>query len=106
MSAPRRSLAAPLVERIERALVLAAYVVVRHGPAYAPLLDRLEQELEAARRNDPTERAKCILAAYPVDEKQMSAGVTSPGLGRTRSRAGAAAGRRLAQYKDDTNSRS
>jgi len=53
-----------LIERIERALTLAAYVVVRHGPVYAPLLDRLEWELDAARLNDPTERARRILEAY------------------------------------------
>jgi hypothetical protein len=53
-----------LVERMERALVLAAYVVVRHGPVYAPLLERLERELKIARRNDPTERAKRILRTH------------------------------------------
>ena len=57
----------PLVERIERALVLAAYIVVRHGPKFAPLVDRLEKELEAARRDDPVERAKRILDAYTRD---------------------------------------
>jgi hypothetical protein len=56
-----------MVERLERALVLAAYIVLRHGPVYAPYIDRLERELEVARRNDPTERAKRILATYAVD---------------------------------------
>jgi hypothetical protein len=56
-----RAVPPPLIERIERALMLAAYVVVRHGPVYAPLLERLEKELQTARRNDPTERAKRIL---------------------------------------------
>jgi hypothetical protein len=50
--------------------VLAAYVVVRHGPVYAPLVDRLERELEAAQWNDPTERAKRILEAYGADGMQ------------------------------------
>ncbi len=54
-------------ERIERALVVIARVVLRHGPQYAPLLERLEQELEAARRNDPSERARRILEAYTAD---------------------------------------
>lgn len=72
--APKRNPPAPLVERIERALVLAAYVVVRHGPAYAPLVDRLERELEAARQNDPTERAKHILDAY---KSVMNVGATT-----------------------------
>ena len=53
-----------LVERLERALVLVAYIVLRHGPVYAPYIDRLERELEAARQNDPTERAKRILETY------------------------------------------
>jgi hypothetical protein len=53
-----------LVERLEHALVLVAYIVLRHGPIYAPYIDRLERELEAARQNDPTERAKRILKTY------------------------------------------
>jgi hypothetical protein len=52
------------IERLERALVLAAYIVVRHGPEYACHVDRLEKELEAARRDDPVARAKRILEAY------------------------------------------
>jgi hypothetical protein len=53
-----------VIERLECALALAAYIVLRHGSVYAPYIDRLERELEAARRNDPTERAKRILEAY------------------------------------------
>jgi hypothetical protein len=56
-----------MIERVERALALAAYIVLRHGPVYAPYIDRLEGELEAARRDDPTERARRILHAYTVD---------------------------------------
>jgi len=59
--------AIPLVERIERALVLAAQIVLQHGPVYAPYIDRLEMELEKARKTDPTERAKRILERYTVD---------------------------------------
>jgi hypothetical protein len=84
--APRSSVLAPLAERIQRALVLAAYVVVRHGPVYAPLLDRLERELDAARRNDPTDRAKHILATYAPDSSHMRPGATTNGLARGRSR--------------------
>jgi len=57
----------PLVERLERALVLAARIVLLHGAVYAPYIDRLEMELERARRNDPLERARRILANYTVD---------------------------------------
>src|SRR4051812_2584584 len=53
-----------LVERLKRALALAAQIVLRDGAAYAVYLDRLESELEAARQKDPTERAKRILANY------------------------------------------
>ena len=57
----------PLVERLERALVLAARIVLLHGPVYAPYIDRLEMELERARRNDPMERARRILEIYTVE---------------------------------------
>jgi hypothetical protein len=53
-----------LTDRIERALVFAAYVVVTYGPQYSPIVDRLERELEAARRDDPVTRAQRILDAY------------------------------------------
>jgi hypothetical protein len=56
-----------VIERLERALALAAYIVLRHGPVYAPYIDRLERELEAARRDDPIERAKRILEIYTVE---------------------------------------
>ena len=54
----------PMIVRLEHALVLAAYIVVRHGSVYAPYVDRLEKELEVARANDPTEHAKRILETY------------------------------------------
>lgn len=48
---------------LEDALAIAAYVVVRHGDAYVPLLDRLEQEVEAERRKcSDRDRAQRILA--------------------------------------------
>jgi hypothetical protein len=49
------------VERLERALVLAAYIVVRHGPQYAPYVERLKKELAAARARDPVAEARRIL---------------------------------------------
>jgi len=54
-------------ERIGRALVIIARVVLRHGPQYAALLERLEKDLETARRHDPAERARQILQAYTAD---------------------------------------
>lgn len=55
-------------ERLERAIVVLAYVITVHGPVYAPLLDALERELEEVRRQAaPLERAQRILAAYTAD---------------------------------------
>lgn len=50
------------IDRLEHALAAMAYIVLRHGPQYAPYLDRLEKELEQARQTD--ERAKRIYANY------------------------------------------
>jgi hypothetical protein len=48
---------------IERALTLAAYIVLRHGDAYAPIMDRLERELVDERlRASTRDRAARILA--------------------------------------------
>jgi hypothetical protein len=53
--------AAPVT--IERALAVVAYIVVRHGDAYVPLLDRLEQEWEREQQRGATKtRAQAILA--------------------------------------------
>ena len=56
-----------MIDELQRALALAAHIVLRHGPIYAPYIDRLERELENARKNDPTERAKRILQTYTVE---------------------------------------
>lgn len=61
-----------LIERLERALALAAQIVLRHGATYAVYLDRLELELEAARQNDPTERARRILANYTEEGERKA----------------------------------
>lgn len=56
------------LEEIRQTLVTAAYVVERYGVRYAPLLDRIEREYEAAlARGDPRERARRILAAHSRD---------------------------------------
>ena len=56
--------------RLRHGLAVAAYIVVRHGDAYAPILDRLQAELDAMqRRQSPAERARRVLAsldAYPA----------------------------------------
>jgi hypothetical protein len=50
-------------DRLERAIVTLAYVVVRHGPRYAPLLERLEEEYRQ-RFSDPVDRARAIVDRY------------------------------------------
>lgn len=55
------------IERLERALVAMAYIVVRHGEAYAPILDQIERDLEDLRRQAaPVERARRLLEVYTV----------------------------------------
>ena len=56
-----------VIERIENVLALAAYIVLRHGPVYAPYIDRLERDLEIARRSSPMDRAKRILETYALE---------------------------------------
>lgn len=54
-------------ERLERALALAAYIVVLDGPIAAPIFDRLERELAAMQTNEDTvTRAKAMLEGYKV----------------------------------------
>lgn len=43
-------------------IALVSEIILEHGEKYAPLLDRLEQELETRRRNDPISRARMHLA--------------------------------------------
>ncbi|MCW2086690.1 UNVERIFIED_ORG: hypothetical protein M2193_008865 [Bradyrhizobium japonicum] len=43
-------------------IALVSEIILEHGEKYAPLLDRLEQELEARRRDDPVSRARRHLA--------------------------------------------
>jgi hypothetical protein len=56
-----------VIQRLERAFALDAYIVLRHGLVYAPYIDRLERELEVARRSSPTDRAKRILETYTLE---------------------------------------
>jgi hypothetical protein len=59
--------AAVSLERLERAMVLSAHIVVRYGPRYAPYFERLEREVAVARAaaadaNGAAERARRLLA--------------------------------------------
>lgn len=58
----------PTLAEIERALAIAAYVVLRHGPAYAPTMERLKAERDALKRHGSAEdRARRILEELPAD---------------------------------------
>lgn len=52
----------PSLAELEQALTGMAYIVLRHGEAYVPLMERLEREVEEAKRHAPsTTRARMIL---------------------------------------------
>lgn len=56
----------PSIAKLERCLAVAAYLVVRHGDAYASTFERLEREVEQTRRRlGNRERAQLLLAALP-----------------------------------------
>lgn len=62
------------IERLERALALAAYCVVLDGPVAAPLFDRLERELATARAsNDTVARARALIESYKTTGTRMIA---------------------------------
>lgn len=53
---------APSLAELEEALTGLAYIVLRHGEVYAPLMERLEREVEEAKRRAPSAvRARRIL---------------------------------------------
>lgn len=66
---------APITEeRLLNAIALASEVIILHGIKYAPLLDRLEQELEALKRyDDPLARARRHLARRAAGSPQLPA---------------------------------
>lgn len=62
---PRSNDLPPTAEEIREGLVTWAYVVEKYGERYAPILERLEREYEAAMRREPAiDRARRILAAH------------------------------------------
>lgn len=55
----------PLVERIERALLLLACFIELDGEVHVPIYERFEAELEKLRRAEDTkDRARRLLASY------------------------------------------
>lgn len=55
------------LEEWEYIRAVVAYAITLHGAVYAPILDRVEREIEAARKADPVTRARAILADYAGD---------------------------------------
>jgi hypothetical protein len=62
----KRPASEPLtIERIERALLLCAYLVELDGPVVIPLFGRLERDLAEARAEQgAVARAKALLAGF------------------------------------------
>jgi hypothetical protein len=55
------------VEELEHALVLLAHIMAMDGDVYAPIFERLDRELYAARqRRDTMARAREIAQAYTI----------------------------------------
>ncbi len=70
----------PLIERVERALVLLAYFIELDGDVHLPLFEKLEAELaELTRKEGAKDRARRLLAHYSregglkaMDSKNLS----------------------------------
>jgi hypothetical protein len=57
-----------LQNRLERALVTAAELVAHHGDAYAPVFERVEEELTVMRRRSGVaDRARQLAASIAAD---------------------------------------
>jgi hypothetical protein len=55
----------PLIERIERALVLLAYFIELDGDVHVPMYEKFEAELaELKRKEEAKDRARRLLLAY------------------------------------------
>jgi len=53
------------IERLERALVVAAHLMERHGALVVPIFERLERELAKMKSDqDAIDRAKQLLKSY------------------------------------------
>jgi hypothetical protein len=55
----------PIIERIERALVLLAYFIELDGDVHVPMYQKFEAELEELKkREDTKDRARRLLSGY------------------------------------------
>jgi hypothetical protein len=58
----------PLIERIERALLLLAYFIELDGDVHVPMFEKFEAELaELQRRGSAKDRARRLLSSYNRD---------------------------------------
>lgn len=48
----------PTEQQLREAITFVSEIIIEHGAKYAPLLDRLEQELDKLRHADPLARAR------------------------------------------------
>lgn len=62
-AAPQEPL--PLIVRVERALLVLAYLIERDGDVYLPIFERLERDLAVLKAQEGTRnRAQALLDAY------------------------------------------
>jgi hypothetical protein len=55
----------PMIERIERALVLLAYFIELDGDVHVPMYEKFEAELRELKKKDDTRaRARSLLRSY------------------------------------------
>jgi hypothetical protein len=60
------------VERLERALAVCAYLIVRHGDYVTPLFERIERDLAALRaQHAAVDRAKALLMSLATSGAPM-----------------------------------
>jgi hypothetical protein len=57
----------PMIERIERALVLLAYFIELDGDVHLPMYEKFEAELQALKKKEEAkDRARRLLRSYSV----------------------------------------
>ena len=56
------------LERLDHALTMASYVLNNYGPAFIPIFERIEREIEIMRRReDASSRAARILVRHTIN---------------------------------------
>lgn len=72
MQAEQKPQLLPMIERMERALVLLAYFIELDGDVHVPMYEKFEAELEELKKKeDSKDRARQLLLAYkPSGERK------------------------------------